>query len=448
MRIKITASLLLFALLSASYWSSRSEKPEWKIVQLTSCMSGWNTDPQVTDDGRTVYFLSTCNLADMNDDKSPEIFRWREGKIKQLTRQKNCIINDLALAPDNQSLAFSSNCSFSGDNLQPTFDIHVREKDGDIRAITNGNGIPSRNPAWSPDSRRMAFESRADLKKKENLDYSNEIFLAELSASTVSIKQISNTRPPGGCEEPGLTTTSIICRCNDDIPGTDKPEEMSDLTMTRDGRTVGGNPDKNWEIFKFSFSGEPRQLTYSQGCSNGAPVVSPQGKVVSFTSPCKLKPEKTDMPLSSFELYLLAPDVTRPFPGHDFPVRSMAWSGDGNLLALSTPLGTREFNKENNIEISTLEMPKNFYEKKETAFDKETPAQYLKPVTDFNYGTSELPDVNRDGKVIVFVSNANYKDGNQDGSREIFMAVRQNKYREIMEGPEETGQGNTVSGEE
>ncbi len=430
MKTRALLSALVLSLLMTAFWSSDSDMPEWRIIQLTSCRSGGYTDPRVTDDGRTVFFISTADLVDDNFDRSPEIYKWKRGNIKQLTRQKNCIIDDLALAPDNKRLAFASNCVFEKENTNLGTEVFIRDEKGEVSVITEGRGYLSRRPAWSPDGRYLVFESSANLEKRKNADNSNEIFLADLGDSPVSIRQISDTVPAGGCEKPAVSGTSIICRCNDDIPGTEKPEGMADIPVTIDGRTAGGNPDRNWEIFKFYFSGKPSQLTYTQACENLPPVLSPKGRKAAFISTCNLKLNEKEFPTINFELYLMTPEIVRPFPGFTLAVNSMSWSGDGNVLALSSSLRMEDINPERNLEIFRIKMPGELSRNK-NAFNEESPQKYFEPVTDFSYGTSNLPDLNEDGKVIVFVSSADYEDKNQDGSSEVFMAVEDDKYKEL-----------------
>ncbi len=394
----------------------------WKITQLTSCTGGKSFSPRVSPDGERVYFVSDCSLIPDRGPGGQQVYMWEDGGIKRLTSEHNCMFTDLAPSPDEDALAFSSNCFFQGKNSGRGMEIVVMELSGKVRVITQGNGLPSASPSWSHDNRRLAFVSRADLSDK-NPDGSQEIFMAELNAEEIKVRQLSDTSGNGICEAPAVAADSVVARCKADVAGTAAPGETSSLPVIVDGRSVGGNPDLNYELMSFSFKGKPRQLTRTETCENGPPALHPQGRLIAFTSNCgKERMTGEFRP----RLHFMAQRAVPAEPGLHFQAGQLRWSKDGSRLVFSSPLSTGvaadDVNPERNPEIFILDVP---VEKmiKAVSEHKSPPRTMPSPVTDFPFGFSKSPDISRDGKTVVFVSFANLDDKNQDGGPEIMRAV-------------------------
>lgn len=421
MKSKLIMAAVLF--MATSAWYSERDQGNWDIVQITKCAPGKNYSPRVSADGKTIFFISNCDLDMSNSDHWPEIFKYDvEGKeITQITDNQYCSTSELALAPDDKRLAFSTNCELSGQNPNRGQEIAYMDLSGEVKVLTRGTGYMSRRPAWSSDGKYLVFESMADLTQK-NSDHSLEIFLADFSSSPPQIKQISKTMRPLGCENPQMAGDSILCRCNDDLPGTRRSEGgMSDLPMTMNGRTVGGNPDHNYEIIRFDLSGKPRQLTYTKGCENSPPVLHPQGRMVVLVSGCNLTEEKNWN--SRMAMYLYSTEFILPFPEIKLYVSEVAWSRDGKWLALSSNYGNIQVNPGRNVEIFMVDM----------SLDKlqgPWPEEALMPVTESTYAASKQQALNKNGKVVVFVADSNYMQSNANVGSEIFMAVRQSNVTE------------------
>jgi Tol biopolymer transport system component len=426
--LAIAGSIFFLGLLG-SFWNP--EKQEWKITQLTVCGAGSSGSPQLAGNGKIVVFVSTCDLADKNRDLNAEIFKWEDGNFTQLTDTSSCQFTDLAMSPDGRRLAFATNCSLNGKNADQGLELGVMDGPDEISILTQGNGFASRRPAWSADSRLLVFESQADI-GGSNPDHSNEIFLADLSTAPPGLKRLSNTKPPGGCDHPALAGAAVFARCNDDIPGTGPAPGASDLTATVEGRSVGGNPDKNHEIVSFNLAGKPRQLTYSLYCDNGPPSAQPQGRAVAFMSDCGHSGEAagpinygTDIsgnpvvPRQS-RLYILTDKPRRVFPNLEFIATSFAWSADGKTLAMTSPFGDTSVNREHNQEIFITHLDPSSL-RGGGAPELSDPS----PVTDFLFGASGGVALNRDGNTLVFESNTNLDSKNPDGGAEIFTAVHE-----------------------
>jgi Tol biopolymer transport system component len=428
-RVLMIAGSIIFLGLMGSYWNP--DKREWKIAPLTSCDTGSSASPQLAENGKIVIFLSTCNLAGKNGDMNAEIFKWEDGNFTQLTDTSSCQFMDLALSPNGRRLAFVTNCSLDGKNADQGLELGLMDGPEDISILTQGNGYASRRPSWSADSRLLVFESLADI-NGGNPDHSNEIYLADLSSTPPALKRISNTRPPGGCDHPAMAGSVIFARCDDDIPGTGPAPGTASLVMTQEGRTVGGNPDKNHEIFRFDLAGNPRQFTYTMYCQNGPPSAQPQGRAVVFMSDCAFSDQSSSrisygtdiagnlMVPRQGQLYILTDQPRRAFPDLDFFATSFAWSADGKTLAMTSPFGDLSVNSEHNQEIfiTHLDMDSR---SEGSAPELSKPS----PVTDFLFGASGDVAVNRDGTFMAFESNANPDHKNPDGGTEIYTAVHQ-----------------------
>jgi len=416
-------ALLLSALLFMGLRGGEAES-EWVFIQLTDCRSGVNRDPQVSPDGRRAFFISTCDLVGRNSDLSPEIFKWDRGKLTQLTDASGCSIIDLDLAPDGKRVAFISNCYFDGKNRGRSPELMTLSEEGELQILTQSFGHISRRPRWSGDGRMIAFESTANL-TGENPDNSNEIFLADLTASTPELRQLSRTRAPAGCEHPNLSGRSVICRCNDDLPGTGSEEQGPGPTVIRDGRTAGANPDRNYELFILHPEAKPKQLTDTKACENGPPALDGSGRLIAFTSNCRFSADRfSSEPRtgSTNELYFMADELIRPFSGFAFDGKGLAWSGDGRRLAFSSTMNLNRQNRERNQEIFLLDLPRATAEDLDGIFKKTGPERWIKQLTRFSSAVSHSPRLSRDGKVVVFVSNVNLQNGNPARIPQIFMA--------------------------
>jgi Tol biopolymer transport system component len=412
--IFLSAAVFIFSI--ASYWNP--EQREWKLIQLTECEHGSSGLPRVSATGAMVFFISTCDFEDSNRDNNTEVFRWEAGSIRQLTQTELCTIKDLSLSPDARRMAFATNCELDGKNPGRGLEIAYLEGPGKVRILTQGQGYPSGKPSWSADGKMLVFESLADLSDK-NSDHSQEIFLAEFSISPPRVRQVSDTKSPGGCEGPRIGGGAVVCRCDDDLPGT-KPVELDDLAVTVEGRTVGGNPDRNFELMSFTLSGKPRQLTFTQACDNGPPALHPFGRAVAFISNCDFDEKKGPKEMGAgASMYFLTTEVSRVFPDIDLNTGAMAWSGDGSHLVISSSWGRHTTNTERNQEIFMIPVRTKGQDAPSAA--RTAPSQ----VTDFPFGACAQPHPNKDGKVIVFTSNANPNRKNDDGGSEVFMAVRE-----------------------
>ena len=126
--------------------TSNSKAP---ITDAAIDRRSFDLDPFVTADGRWLYY-SSDRLRSRNI--------WRvatdgTGGITQITRDNNSIDIEPAVSPDGQKLAYASRPV--GASVNANFYLWIANEDG-TRAAQYRQG---RNPAWSHDSKRLAFVS-------------------------------------------------------------------------------------------------------------------------------------------------------------------------------------------------------------------------------------------------------------------------------------------------
>jgi Tol biopolymer transport system component len=388
----------------------------WQLQMLTACDAGVSSRPCITDDGRKVYFLSTCDLVGDNSDQSAEIFSWEAGSLEQLTRNSYCQVFDLAPAPDGERLAFISNCPYRNRNPDQGAEVMIREPDGEVKVLTRSRGMFNRDLVWSGDGRYLFFTSATNA-LGENPDQSSEIFLADLEAAPIALRQLSHSLAPAGCEKPAPAPAAVVARCNDDLPGTALPEPQRGLPVVVEGRTPGGNRDRNYELFSFGLEGEVRQLTRTADCINGPPVIPANGQRIAFMSNCNFSNRQE--PDDRHFLYILSGDQFRQvFPALPFEARDLRFSRDGNSIAFSAAIATKRLNPGQNQEIFLVRL-------NQVVIGATSPGELppgLLNVADFPVGGAQTPTLSADGRGVAFATNANYRRRNDDGGFEIMLA--------------------------
>ncbi len=404
----MTRALFIMAaiMLGVSFPYGREEKAGWKVTQITSCNGGASGLPQLSQDGKRVYFVSNCNLAGDNRDLGKEIFKWEDGKITQLTHTSYCQIGNFSLSPVSEELAFITTCDINRENSTGREELALLKKDGSAIMLTRESQGGNDFPNWSSDGRYVVFESSADPLGR-NADHSREVFTADVTVDPPLLQQISRTAKDRKCENSSMAAGGVVARCDDDFPGTAPDTGALGMSVTIEGRTVGSNPDRNLELFRFDLNGRAVQLTDTKGCENKLPLIQPEGGELAYVTDCG--PSSSGLPVKEWKLNLLAGTEKRLCPDLSFSVFSMAWSGDGKRLALSSNMQYRDVNRERNAEIFII--------------DLDSPREKPAAVTDFPYGWSEYPSLSRDGKVVAFQSNYTNERENSDGNLEVFMAM-------------------------
>ena len=172
----------------------------------------------------TILFLS-------DRDGDAEIYAFKDGKVKQLTRNGN-IDKDPTWSPDGTQITWMSNKLRGG----PGFDVWVMDADGkNQHTIVDEAGDGIRRPRWSPDGTKIAFVANAGVQNWY-------IFFVDFTR----------------LEGKGKKQKPLIY----DVTGTGRfPDQEADRdpVFSPDGTLLAfeSNRDKNAEIYVADITGEP-----------------------------------------------------------------------------------------------------------------------------------------------------------------------------------------------
>ena len=184
-------------------------------------------------------------------------------------------------SPDGRRIAFDS-------DRDGNWEVYVMNADGSGVTRLTDNGAADEFPAWSPDGRRIAFES--------NRDGNWEIYVMNADGSGVTRLTYNDAFDSGPDWSP-------------------------------DGRRIAfdSNRDGNWEIYVMNADGSGVTRLTDNGAADGFPAWSPDGRRIAFESNHDGNPE----------IYVMNADgsgatrLTYNDAGDSFP----AWSPDGRRIA-------------------------------------------------------------------------------------------------------------------
>jgi uncharacterized repeat protein (TIGR01451 family) len=192
------------------------------IDQATTTTNVTNEQPAISSDGQTIAFVS-------DQDGNREIFVYSSGTgISQVTATGGGIANDQpSISHDGQTIAFVSDRD--GNPEIYVYDVTSAQ----LVTVTTTSVVTNGQPAISGDGRRIAFVSNGDLDPTgQNTDGNREIFVAELSGTTViTFVQVTSTTSPVDNSHPSINR----------LGGAIAFVSTSDLQPS--GRLLGGNPE-------------------------------------------------------------------------------------------------------------------------------------------------------------------------------------------------------------
>ena len=370
---------------------------EWTVRQLTVCSGQPSTDPVISGDGRTVVFVSSCDLVeDENRDRNRELFRWREGDgFAQLTHTENCENIEPALDRGGRKIVFITSCRFEEGNPDGNPELALLEKPDEVKLLTDSSTGVQSSPSLSPSGRRLVFLSSADL-AGENADHSQEVFLLDLAHPGEPIRQMTRD-VESSCSEAAAADNA--------------------LAWVGNGKRGEANPDGNNEILASSPGGTLTEITRTRDCENREPQLNASGNLVLFRGNCDLAGKNRNR---YTELFLVrgmagAVQLTDDLAEGVF---QPALSGDGSRAAFQSRWGREFDNPDHNPEIFILDLA--------------VPGR-PQLVLETRLGGSYAPRLSADGRRLVFYGNTNPVEQNGDGSFEIFFAEEQTASEESPE---------------
>ncbi len=231
--------------------------------QLTTTSPILLSSPAITPDGSRVVFLRNDRVLG-ND----EIWRVQaDGSgLAAVTNLGSGVAGPPQVAGDGQTIVFASETNDTGANGDANGEIFLVAADGSgLTQLTSSAAGASANPAIAAASRRIAFESTADL-AGGNADGSREIFVVEPDGS--GLRQLTSGVADTASRLPRIdgAGTFVVFESNADLDG--------------------GNPDGGYEVWRARADGTaaPERLTGDPLRASRAPDISADGGSVAYVS--------------------------------------------------------------------------------------------------------------------------------------------------------------------
>lgn len=378
----------------------------WKLRQLTDCVGGFSENPVISVDGRTVVFISSCDLVSGgNADHNRELFRWREEEdgLEQMTRSERCQNLEPTMDAAGGKIAFATTCAFGPANPDQNLEIALWEGEGPAEVLTESPSHTSTRPVLAPSGRWLAFLSNADF-LGQNPEHNQQVFLIHLGLPHRPLSQASRAEQ-AVCREPALSNTVVAAACN--------------------FRLGDENPEGNFELLTGSPEGTLHFVTRTRDCENREPQLNALGNLVLFRSNCNLRGQNLNR-YSELFLSRGAGEIEQVTHAVAEGAFQPALSADGRRAAFVSRWGREFQNPDHNSEVFVLEL---------------RPLGRPTPVAETSQGGCYSPRLSGDGRRLVFYGNVNPLGANPDGSFEIFLAEETISGEKNSEDSEEKGGG-------
>jgi Tol biopolymer transport system component len=490
--------VVLAAILAASVVCAQSLP--YTLSQLTSGLrSCGSSAPSMNSSGLRVAFTSDCNITGLNPDRNTEVFLYDTlggptPTTTQLTHTTNCYISSPAISGDGTEVAFLSDCDLAGNNADRSEEVFlVQVGTGVITQVTSTTlGFCFGQPRLNANGTVVVFGSSCDL-VGQNSDLNTEVF--RYSTATSVLTQITHTSGFCGQNDPSVSDTGTQIAFTSECISPGNPDGNSEVyrfdsvgsTLTQitntancftsapaisgDGTRIafssscnltGGNADASIEIFRADGPGTFRQITSSAGgfCFMGDPTINSDGVRVAFESACDLvgqngdgspeifRFEGTTNTLAQVTHATLA--CSSGAPSMNGTGARLAFMSNCNLAGANPDANTELFYFDANVGVplSQVTVTSGCVGSRDPAFDADgslvafssdcdltgqnpdfnreifridsTAATTLVQLTNTTSCDSGHPSVTADGQQIAFESTCDLTGGNADGNSEVF----------------------------